>query len=1775
MASTPTINLHEGDWEQSLTPIQEVDIPPSEDAPDINPEENPFPDNDLAVTDSSLPSKVPATPVRTQILGLATMSKTPTTENGAYMALMEANKTASELLDLQQEEMVRYRIAGEQMINQAKNIKQLTEGIPSHLVDPALAQAVRDSLDVHYAQNIEDKAKIAAEEEAFHQIRELSGAGRSTEARLMLKQFSEDKGSTLRVLRDHALKRMLISQMRERAEAGVENEGWIHNIISSIISVPETILLGESFYHLGNVKEGTNGYTGAWHRLFTPGSDWSKQIEAIQGMSAEDFAKYAPELEESFKSNATTLGLTDPGRINNLITDVDEGLTDVEQGQRNLWAMADAIGLLPFGTARKMLSVPSILLSSGARKAAEDSVRNAVELTIREGAEVAAERTGITAAEATDEILPTIINPGRPLNFPAVSLAGDTNDGLKVAEKVIEDMRLSDTSRFTSQEELDAAMEARTTQLRAELGDVVKDVELLPHNLPDGTTTYRVRATIGHPEGGGFATRQEFVGYMQSHGFYTTEEDTLIREVENIVSDIKPQDLGYTKPVFHGTNFIFDEIKPSYAGKLGPGVYATPEAEVAASYAGDIKGIPDLAGNAGPSYGSPHIRPYLINNEKLFGVNNIEGWTLPQMRKAVKELGVPKDKAEAFLKEAKDSLAKRKSAKLDSQTFTKFLQRSFNDEEIEGMLSIGEGLNRRLEELGYHGIAGNMWGDVEYAIFKPDNIRSVFDRQIIKDISEQYFGRIDVDIPETGLYTTPINPPRQNFASKFWETTSNILDRRLFEQAARSGQKRNRLYSLIQGNLTKAYRALDKKERLWLNQVLAEGDKRSVWFKPSEFNVLYERATGKLPSERVVNAYKQFRLNNDLEYQLRNADVYRQKVIRGFETGEFSVMGDPVEANIRFYEMGNAPKARIYNISDDIHYTNSDIHGEIGNLTNDRLHDLKAQGYVMFRMEEAMKLKDGTTIDWFIAKRNDVLRKPLKTVQLPYKAGGHRLYADKYFVKQAVYGTQPDTGKKFLKNPNVHITAPNVKIARDWAETMNAARLAVNDGKSAVYLDENIFRAQKGFPDGEQFIKDLEAGHIDKDEPFEAVFDREMPSAYNKSEDIENFIDEEEVGFNGYYRTTGKMFTSSKGEALKDYTGEWAPTIDPFEAQSKALNNVAQMSSFSDFKVSSIDRWYREYKGELNIRDLPEDIAQSPVHIFNSATVKRSTPVSLRQQIEAQRESIKRILGFESDFDRGLRNFMRSTAEWIVGDSDSVLRQQLSKGVYWLQDRSPIGFLRGMAFDMKLGMLNPGQLLLQSSTMISAMALSPKLGARGIASVPFVRAYFTAARMGKEVAENVLDTVVKRGGAKLSGFDDITEFKNYVREAARSGFFDLGDTHALVNNIGPANTFGSFKGGISSAREMGRFFFYEAEVWNRLTAWRIAYGEAIERLGKDKVGTFEFNNFLSGRAENYAFNMSNESKAAWQTGLMSIPTQFWAYNVRMIEALVGGNFTAAQKLRLAAAQMGMAGTAGLPIIAGISEMVKEHYGVKPDIESILGVADRGVADFMIKELFGADVEVSQRWGTGNWSSDLVRDLFGMSAHNEKSFADIAGGATYSIMGTALGSAIEAATYWMTHESGSEDNVGLSEDEVIELAKNISTVNNALKARMVWQYGVYKSQKGGVTASGLPPEDAIWIALGVPPAEITEIGVMMAYNQNRKEDIKELAREITNLRQEAVAIPSLFETNAKKVNVLVNMIPPELREDVLKEAHKVTDPSLYTSLIRNRDKRYIKEGKSAK
>lgn len=1672
---------------------------------------NPF--EDVPASGEAQPNKQVATPIRTAVASLAMLSEQApqiTTENALARAIRENADIASRQIEVGNEEVLRNQAAIRRIQERSSTLRQIQ-------VNPIIPTEVQAQISQTYQENIsqrlDEARRIATEDEAVDNIRTLLMAGRETEARMAMNALNPARNSSAAVIRDGILKRMVMSQVLERANVDVENEGWIHWLLSGLISVPEALLGGDIAWRGGNVNEGQGGYhsPGFLSQIWAPGSDMANQIEAVQGMSAAELQQNLPSLIENWRYNSSNLWLThDPGRFREIVREFEQGLSPDEIASANFWAKVDILSLVPWGTATRLFSGTRQLMTVGARRAAAGRVADAVDSTIAQGAEHTVARTGVDAVEVEDNALPRIINPHRTEVDDRVSLSANVNSALDEAHTLVNDMVgdpimthtddvRTTNARVTNQAEFDNIIEANRRILQDQVGATIHDLDVVPIDLPDGTRVFRLEAVVGRNGEEGFATIPEAENFASSRGLYTDPSVIESRAVPTT-----------------------EVVQPVRARKaLGPANITEPRGDYAKVDLGDRIAANDLAADLLPGGQQSLDELTKVFQEDWAGLSEIEKARPGAKQKLWDEILTANDEIVGHDLNDAQIAAVRKAVT--------------NPNNPQTAIRAGR------TGIGREQVAAN-------------------DVNVVKDVSEQYFVKVSMDIRETGLYTPGLNPPRTGIIARFVSNASRLLDRRLFEKALVADAKRNKMYKLMEKRLRDAYTGLPKKDRATLSQILMKGDNLARWFTDEEFSTIFERATGRVPSDKVIAAHHEYRLINDAEHILRESDIYRSKVIRGFRSTKFNIDGDAFDIDAFVdHAPSSVSHARTYNITDKIHYTRGSP------LTPQRLEELRGQGYIHIRTEQPIKLRDGTTVNEFIGKRADIEVQDIRRQQLAYRAGGHRLYADKYFVKQARTGRQPDTGTEFSLNPSVFVTAPNIRDARVWADAMESARVAVKeDGAGAAHLDEHVFLQRKGLPTGEQFLADVEAGKISLDHPFEALFDREQPSFYRHKEDISNFLDEDEVGFNGFYRTNGRMYYSPKGEQLRDYAGELAPTLDPFEAQAKALFNVSNMSSFSDFKVSAIDRWVSTYKRDLNIRDLPEDQAASPASIFNSATVKRDTPIPIRNAIEAQRDAIKRILGFESNLERGYRYWLRSTAEWVVGDSDSALRKSLSQGVYWLADKNPITFLRGMAFDLKLGFFNIGQFFIQTSTMWSALSLSPRVGARAMASVMPIRAYFLS-----KGSENVLDTLVKRGVHRLAGFDSAEEFKNYVRWARTSGFFDLGDTHSLVQNAGPARTFGSIRGGAERVRDTGRMFFYEAEVWNRLVATRIAYDEAVKRFGSVALGNLEHREFIMGRAEANSFNMSNVSRAWWQTGLTSIPTQFWAYNVRMMEAMLGGQFTKAQKVRLAAMQFGLAGTGGIPILAGIVEYRNMQNGGAPsmqvDEQRLAATLQRGVFDRLVYEIYGADVMIGERFGTGEWSTDLVRDLFGYSKYQNRTAAQMLGGATYSIMGTTLQTAVDFTRYWTSHEAGTED-VNMAGDQIIQMFRQFSTVNNATKALMAHQYGIYMSTRGATQITDLPRQDAIFIALGFRPGEMADVEAMMGHSEARQQVVNDYATQANNLLRDAINRPDVAAENAQRVNLLINLAPPEMRHDILARIHASRDPSIYSRLLRQRDMR---------
>lgn len=1024
---------------------------------------------------------------------------------------------------------------------------------------------------------------------------------------------------------------------------------------------------------------------------------------------------------------------------------------------------------------------------------------------------------------------------------------------------------------------------------------------------------------------------------------------------------------------------------------------------------------------------------------------------------------------------------------------------------------------------------------------------------VVRDESGQWFVKVTKDLPETGFYTELLKTKTTNAVSRLLLSGRAVADEWLNNLAVQSSGARAKQLTYLKGAVGKAFGGLGHGDREELGQLLARGISEARWYNPSEVSTLYRRAFNKEVSPKILDAYRATVDLNDAAYALRNDEKYASLALKGGKAITFPNHEALGVARANGFVFESKPVTRAFNLSDGVHYNPRKP------LTDLEWGRLQEEGYKVVSLENPIKLQDGTRLKTFIAKGSDVRLDQLERIQLGYSEGLNRMYKGQWFAKQTVKGLQPD-GEEFLLNPKTYIVGETQAEVKYWAERMEQARLAVKDGAGEGELDE-LFKGEAGFPTGKEFLSGLADGTYQGDTKFTHLFDREMPEEYAQGRFDKSMFDPEQAGYGDYLRTNGRMYYSGKGEHLPDFMGRKAPLLDPYKTINQALMNVSSLSSFSDFKLTSVERWLNTYEKYLDPHSF--DPGASSMTKFKNAVVSPATQNRIRQAAIGEQQVINRNLGWRTEFDLEKQQVSRDFREWMIGDDPNSLKHDLMKDAFnWWENKNPVQAIRGMAFDAKLGLFNVGQFPLQIGTMVAALSIEPTEGLRGMMMLPALRGYLT-----KAGTENYLDFWAKQGLHGLGGFESEQEMKEFLRSAKKSGFFDVNAIHQLTNDHGPDAALSAFSSGIQNTREAGRFFFNEGEVWNRAVAFKIAWAETRKKFpGLSFEDSAAFNNHLLGRSEDYAFRMSTSSKAWWQSGLMSIPTQFWAYNARMLEMMVGDALTTPQKIRLFMGQGFLYGSAGLPMASFATEYLKGKNGEAPNLDSVWGAMDRGGLDYLMHKITGDNVMYGKRYGAGDWMASTIKDFLGFSQYGQKSPAEFLGGATAGIGGTFGQTSVDTfnllhnlAGYSAAESGGGDVSWSMTKDSLVRLASNVSTVNNAVKAAMVFKYGQLVSQKGTVMARELPTTDGWGVMLGFQPGEIDNMNAITAYRKDRSDSVNKAAQQVVQYRQRWTNEPDNRDQLSKEVNLFVKMLPTDIRSDVLKKAHQTTPPSIYDNL----------------
>jgi hypothetical protein len=481
--------------------------------------------------------------------------------------------------------------------------------------------------------------------------------------------------------------------------------------------------------------------------------------------------------------------------------------------------------------------------------------------------------------------------------------------------------------------------------------------------------------------------------------------------------------------------------------------------------------------------------------------------------------------------------------------------------------------------------------------------------------------------------------------------------------------------------------------------------------------------------------------------------------------------------------------------------------------------------------------------------------------------------------------------------------------------------------------------------------------------------------------------------------------------------------------------------------------------------------------------------------------------------------------------------------------------LRSFAFDVKMGMFNPDQYIVQASSALSIMAISPMNGLKAAASYLPLRIAMV------NTNPDVLKALYKRSGA-FTGMTE-KEFLESVDYMRRSGRFQVNQNIQELNS-----SYDITRGMVSKVREAGRIPFNEGDRVARLMATNVAYREfrkAYPVLDTSTESGFRImDEFITQRADALTMNMTRASAAWWQQGFMSLPTQWLSYNAKLTESIFfGRNLSGAEKLRLGLAQILFFGGAGIPLGGKvINAFVDESSeGIDKDAYTLLRY---GLLDFTLSQITGEDTAMSGRLGVGDGIYQIYEDFL------DKNFVELIGGPSLAIATDTGSSAITLVGSLFFSD------VSLQQYDLTKVLRNISTFDKGVKAYYLMQTGEFIDKKGRVLAEGMSPWNALWSTLGIPFQEVElyyDIRQALYTESQMVNKVTERTRELQRVMNDYIREGDLKSATAIRDEILSLVAP--LSIDQRKKVMSMSREgfvSLADSAIRQ-DAKTAKEGLS--
>lgn len=690
-----------------------------------------------------------------------------------------------------------------------------------------------------------------------------------------------------------------------------------------------------------------------------------------------------------------------------------------------------------------------------------------------------------------------------------------------------------------------------------------------------------------------------------------------------------------------------------------------------------------------------------------------------------------------------------------------------------------------------------------------------------------------------------------------------------------------------------------------------------------------------------------------------------------------------------------------------------------------------------------------------------------------------------------------------------------------YADRMEQARILMNESPEKLkdFLSSNLpfseSRFKELFKDRTDIDGKLIKARYSKDLPFLHTFDRQttmdthgdfLRSKYEGLQDQVrspyNPIANVDKKFIGQKDPDVWTVKESGTDFNPTYQLESAKMIDPWVGINNAMSNIMRSRFMADYKTQAVESWVAQFGNLVDVPSKADLLNNSMYHVFQPQW-KRTTPDNIMEMAAARnsRRAIMELIGNESPVQTAMGSIKQKLAD-LTYDKLGQRASDIVSDRLLYSEHDPIRAMKGFAFHTTIGMFNPLQLWQNLNTMSFAVGIGGMKGLYGSAISPLSR-YAMINSNPKVLAE--LGSIAEK--ATLGRYKS-EWFQESFRELQKTGRMFVEGEHAWRDDLADPKF---IEGALGSFLDKGQFFFREGERAIRLAGWNTAFLEWKSANPKAKL-TDQIRNKILARSDDMNANMTRASNSSLQQGILSVPLQFATYPMRITELMLRKSITPMEKARVIGINSALY---GLPIgitgttLGGFIDFYKDirEEGLRRNIpmsDGIIDALNSGIIGVSTSFITGRPNSIGDRAGPGG--NSLFRDI--LSPDSDKTFIDLAFGASGSKLGSAITSTKPALGALLSYVTGNEQKVPLTINDFIDVARNVSSIDNGVKTFMALNTSKLITKNGTYQGDVTPVEAMIQAFTGGQPRAISDVELMKNWEKTRERTLNDVQKEAT-------------------------------------------------------------------